>query len=39
MSQLLGRKGLQGSFGLTIEIYEMADAEVVDIGIVGDALL
>ena len=36
--QLLGDDGLSGCRLLMIETHEVADAQVVDIGIVGDAL-
>ena len=38
LGQLLGNDGLSGSGGLFVEAHEVVDAQVVDIGIVGDAL-
>ena len=37
-SQLLGSEATLGGYSLAIQAHEMLDAQVVDIGIVGDAL-
>ncbi len=39
VGELLGREGLPGSGSLATEIHEVVDAQVVDIGVVMDALL